>query len=409
MPLQGSARAQQGVALQGEQSTSGAPAGVATATATAYTPSISVNTGYVIKAVPATVSIWSTVRLEVDILIAAPNAQIVTFGAPPAVGTSGNADVHPTVANATGSAANPYPSTGPLVLAPPPATVSTWSVVRYEVDILIAAPNATVAMFGAVPTYSAGGNATLTARVTGYGYNPTPKVSAPTTVGSATASAYNAATVPGAVASAASSTASAYDAAATVGVSAVVASVTTSAGGSGGVGASAAVGSVTSSAYGATVTGSANPTPATADAAGTAYNITASWSNAATASTANATATAYNAAGPNAVPNVISGLVPSSRIVYAGTAVTVQTTFTNPGSTTPVDPDTVTLKFRVNNGTVTTWTYEGAGAIGRISQGVYTALLTTTGKPGTWTAEWVGTGACAAVSASQVVVTPAPL
>ena len=130
---------------------------------------------------------------------------------------------------------------------------------------------------------------------------------------------------------------------------------------------------------------------------------------AATASTANATATAYNAAGPNAVPNVISGLVPSSRIVYAGTAVTVQTTFTNPGSTTPVDPDTVTLKFRVNNGTVTTWTYEGAGAIGRISQGVYTALLTTTGKPGTWTAEWVGTGACAAVSASQVVVTPAPL
>ena len=57
---------------------------------------------------------------------------------------------------------------------------------------------------------------------------------------------------------------------------------------------------------------------------------------------------------------------------------------------------------------MTTWTYGGSGSITKVSTGVYSAELDTTNKPGTWTAEWVGTGTCAAVNAAQFVVTPNP-
>ena len=84
--------------------------------------------------------------------------------------------------------------------------------------------------------------------------------------------------------------------------------------------------------------------------------------------------------------------------LYTGNAVTTQVTFTVPPSTTPVDPDTVTLKFKGGVQTTTTWVYLGAGSITKVSTGVYTAELNTTSYPGPWTVEWIGTGACAAVN-----------
>ena len=96
-------------------------------------------------------------------------------------------------------------------------------------------------------------------------------------------------------------------------------------------------------------------------------------------------------------------------LAYSGTAITTTATFTNPGSPTPVDPSTVTLKFRVANGSVTTWVYQGAGSISKVSTGIYSAELDTTTAPGDWTVEWLGTGACAAVNVTEFSVAPAPL
>jgi hypothetical protein len=94
--------------------------------------------------------------------------------------------------------------------------------------------------------------------------------------------------------------------------------------------------------------------------------------------------------------------------VIAGTAVTSTVTFQNPGVTSPVDPTTVTLKYRVSSGSVTTWEYEGAGSISKVSTGVYSAELDTTELPGSWVVEWVGTGDCSAVETAQFQVTPPP-
>lgn len=101
--------------------------------------------------------------------------------------------------------------------------------------------------------------------------------------------------------------------------------------------------------------------------------------------------------------------------LYAGTAVTTTVTFTNPvageapSSWPPVDPSTVTLVFIAGTGaTATTWTYGGTGSIVKVSTGVYSAELPTTGTEGPWQVKWTGTGACAAVSISGFKVTPTP-
>jgi len=89
--------------------------------------------------------------------------------------------------------------------------------------------------------------------------------------------------------------------------------------------------------------------------------------------------------------------------VIAGTAVTTTATFTTAGGTV-TDPDTIVLKFQAGGGSTTTWTYGGTGSITKTSTGVYAATLDTTGIAGTWIAEWIGTGACAAVSVAQFQV-----
>jgi hypothetical protein len=92
--------------------------------------------------------------------------------------------------------------------------------------------------------------------------------------------------------------------------------------------------------------------------------------------------------------------------VYAGTAVTTTATFTTPPGGTPADPTTVTLKFKSNAGE-TEWVYGVDEEIVRSSTGVYYAELDTSNTSGDWTVQWVGTGACAAISvAIQPVVTP---
>src|SRR3974390_3085148 len=94
---------------------------------------------------------------------------------------------------------------------------------------------------------------------------------------------------------------------------------------------------------------------------------------------------------------------------YAGTAITTTATFTTPDSAVAVDPTTVTLKFQVAGGSTTTWTYGSVGSIAEIGIGVYSAELDTTGNPGNWTVEWIGTGICAAVGVSTFTIQAAPL
>ena len=91
--------------------------------------------------------------------------------------------------------------------------------------------------------------------------------------------------------------------------------------------------------------------------------------------------------------------------IVAGTAVTASATFANPQANvppnqwTPVDPSTVTLTYVPGtSSTPVTWTYGGTGSIVRVSAGVYTAELDTTGQPGQWKVKWHGTGACAVVT-----------
>ena len=95
--------------------------------------------------------------------------------------------------------------------------------------------------------------------------------------------------------------------------------------------------------------------------------------------------------------------------LYAGNAVTTTVTFTVPPSTTPVDPSTITLKYKVGSQATVTWTYGGTGSITKTSTGVYAAVLDTTALAGSWVIEWIGTGACAAISVSYVSVETLPI
>ena len=95
--------------------------------------------------------------------------------------------------------------------------------------------------------------------------------------------------------------------------------------------------------------------------------------------------------------------------LFAGNAVTTTVTFTIPPSTTPVDPSTVTLKYKAGSAAVVTWVYLGAGSITKSSVGVYAAELDTTALQGGWTVEWIGTGTCAGIAVSMFLVEPLPI
>ncbi|HEU4543051.1 MAG TPA: hypothetical protein VFR23_18110, partial [Jiangellaceae bacterium] len=73
----------------------------------------------------------------------------------------------------------------------------------------------------------------------------------------------------------------------------------------------------------------------------------------------------------------------------ASELATLTNTFTVSG--TPTDPTTISLIITDPEGTETTYTY-AAVQITRTSAGIYTKAITCN-KAGTWTYEWVGTGA----------------
>ena len=94
--------------------------------------------------------------------------------------------------------------------------------------------------------------------------------------------------------------------------------------------------------------------------------------------------------------------------LFAGTAVTTTATFSVPGGAI-TDPSTIELRYKAGSAATVTWTYLGAGNIVRVSTGVYSAEIDTTGAAGQWQIEWVGTGACAAISVSTIDVESPPL
>src|SRR5579863_5256219 len=103
------------------------------------------------------------------------------------------------------------------------------------------------------------------------------------------------------------------------------------------------------------------------------------------------------------MPNVIDLPTPT----YVGTEVTTKTTFRTPARARPVDPTTITLKIQDGNNNVTVWTYGSTGYIVRTAQGLYLAQVLLT-SPGTWSLEWLGTGACATGGVVSFPVTALP-
>ena len=92
----------------------------------------------------------------------------------------------------------------------------------------------------------------------------------------------------------------------------------------------------------------------------------------------------------------------------AGTLVTSTATFASTETGQVADPTTVTLKYRPPGGATQTVTYPNA-LITRVSTGVYSAELDSTGLPGPWTAEWIGTGAVQAIESDTWTIGPAAL
>ena len=93
----------------------------------------------------------------------------------------------------------------------------------------------------------------------------------------------------------------------------------------------------------------------------------------------------------------------------AGTLVTVTLTFLNL-SNVPTDPTTITVKWSYSGAVSTTvWVYPTASQLTRVSTGVYAAAIDTTGNPGTYTVEGIGTGAVQVTGVDSFLVNPAPL
>lgn len=93
----------------------------------------------------------------------------------------------------------------------------------------------------------------------------------------------------------------------------------------------------------------------------------------------------------------------------AGSLVTSTATFVSEATGLATDPTTIILKYLPPGaGGVQTVTYPNA-LITRLSAGVYAAELDSTGLPGDWTVEWIGTGAVQAIADGGYVITQAAL
>lgn len=93
----------------------------------------------------------------------------------------------------------------------------------------------------------------------------------------------------------------------------------------------------------------------------------------------------------------------------AGSLVTSTATFVSEATGQPADPTTITVKYLPpGGGGVQTITYPNA-LITRVSAGVYATELDTTGLPGNWTVEAIGTGAVQAIADSGFTIAQALL
>lgn len=94
--------------------------------------------------------------------------------------------------------------------------------------------------------------------------------------------------------------------------------------------------------------------------------------------------------------------------VVSGTSVLV--TSDSPPFTTAAgvitDPTTVTLKYGTSGQPTTTIDQT---SLTHVSTGIWSYTIDTTGLVGTYTVEFIGTGACAAVNTGYLVINPAPL
>ena len=115
------------------------------------------------------------------------------------------------------------------------------------------------------------------------------------------------------------------------------------------------------------------------------------------------TATIVNA--PSATATIVNTPM---GIVIAGTLMTSTVTFASEQTGQAADPTTVTLKYLPPGGSVQTVVYPATG-ITRVSAGVYSAELDTTGLPGDWTVEWIGTGAVQAIEDGSFPIAQAAL
>ena len=92
----------------------------------------------------------------------------------------------------------------------------------------------------------------------------------------------------------------------------------------------------------------------------------------------------------------------------AGSLVTSTATFVAEATGSATDPTTIVLKYLAPGSGVQTVTYPNA-FITRVSAGVYSAEFDSTGLPGAWAAEWIGTGTVQAIAASSWRITGALL
>ncbi len=77
----------------------------------------------------------------------------------------------------------------------------------------------------------------------------------------------------------------------------------------------------------------------------------------------------------------------------AGTLITVTATFESIAGA-PTNPTTVTIKFQPPGAPAVTWVFGGFGSITNPSVGEYVAEIDSTGFPGPWKGDVIGTGAC---------------
>jgi hypothetical protein len=96
---------------------------------------------------------------------------------------------------------------------------------------------------------------------------------------------------------------------------------------------------------------------------------------------------------------------PSNPI--AGSLITITGTFVSTSTGLPADPTTIVVKV-AQGGTTSSYTYPNA-YITKVSTGVYSIEVDTTGQSGPGTAEFTGTGAVQAINAWAWFTTPAPL